>query len=62
MMPRWTCLIVLLIVAAPARAAEPSWAPVLTPAQRLALEEARRKNTRAEVQAAEKPTGRRFAT
>jgi hypothetical protein len=56
-MLRWICLVLLLLAAAPARAAEVSLGRLFfTPAQRLALEEARRKNTRAEVLAVEKPT------
>ena len=55
-MSRWICLVVLLLAAAAARAGEPSLGRLFfTPAQRLALEEARRKNVRAEVQAEEKP-------
>ena len=55
-MSRWICLVALLLAAAPARAAEASLGRLFfTPAQRLALEEARRKNVRAEVQAEEKP-------
>jgi hypothetical protein len=56
MMARCICLVLLLLAAAPVRAAEASLGRLFfTPAQRLALEEARRKNIRAEVQAAEKP-------
>src|SRR5262245_57207934 len=55
-MSRAICLVVLLLAATPARAAEAGLGRLFfSPAQRLALEEARRKNIRAEVQAAEKP-------
>jgi hypothetical protein len=55
-MTRSLCLVLLMLVAWPAYAADASLGRLFfTPAQRKALEEARRNNTRAEVQAAEKP-------
>jgi hypothetical protein len=55
-MTRSLCLVLPMLVAWPAYAADASLGRLFfTPAERNALEEARRKNTRAEIQAAEKP-------
>lgn len=56
MTSRMPCIVLLMLVALPAPAADVGLGRLFfTPAQRQALEEARRKNVRAEVQAAEKP-------
>ena len=55
-MSRHLCLVLLLLVAWPATAADTDLGRLFfTPAERKALEEARKRNIRAEVQAAEKP-------
>jgi hypothetical protein len=55
-MARSLCLVLLMLIAWPAQAADAGLGRLFfTPAQRTALEEARRKNVRTEVQAAEKP-------
>jgi hypothetical protein len=53
---RSLCLVLLMLVASPAWAADAALGRLFfTPVERNALEEARRKNVRAEVQAIEKP-------